>query len=122
LIRLFLALIFSELSSREPRAELGYKIMVGADSGDPAQPLVVTHQPPLPLEEAEQTVQGLRMNQVEKMLVQTVYLRSKSRLMELDKEMRQSLQSVDLCPTISGSPPVLSIPILSPSLPYGTLS
>lgn len=99
------------MSALDPRAELGYRVIISVDNVDPAQPLGVTHQPPLSAEETNLTHQGLRTNQLEKIIVQTVYLRSKSRLGELKKTLEHML---DIECTLRGSPPILSIPILTP--------
>lgn len=104
---------FRELSTHDPKAELGYRVIIAVDPVDPALPLGVTHQPNLPAGEAAQTAEGLKTNQLEKILVQTVHLRSKHRLAELQKEVEIYLS---LECTLQGSPPVLSIPILSPCI------
>jgi hypothetical protein len=106
-------MFFRELSAHDPRAELGYRIIISVDAVDPALPLGVTHQPALPAIEAAQSAEGLKTNELEKIIVQTVHLRSKHRLTELKKEVEiyLSLECVLL-----GTPPVLSIPILAPCL------
>ncbi|CAG7734428.1 unnamed protein product [Allacma fusca] len=104
---------WKELSVLDPKAELGYRMIISVDAADPAQPLGVTHQPPLTPEEATQTGEGLKTNQLEKIMVHTIYLRSRNRLSELRKEIELAL--VTEC-TLQGSPPVLSIPILTPCL------
>ena len=106
-------LIFRELSTLDPKAELGYRVIISVDQADPAQPLGVSHQPPLTAEEAAQTGEGLKTNQLEKIMVHTVYLRSRNRLSELRKEVELALGTE--C-TLHGSPPVLSIPVLTPCM------
>jgi mediator of RNA polymerase II transcription subunit 14 len=105
--------IYRELSTHDPKAELGYRVIIAVDPVDPALPLGVTHQPPLPDGETLPESEGLKTSQLEKILVQTVYLRSKYRLAELVKEV-EHLLSLEC--NLQGSPPVLSIPILSPCL------
>ncbi|XP_021960036.1 mediator of RNA polymerase II transcription subunit 14 isoform X1 [Folsomia candida] len=101
---------WKELSALDPKAELGYRLVISTDPADPAQPLGVTHQPPLTMEEANQTCEGLRSNQLEKIMVHTVYLRSKNRLSDLKKEVEIFL---GVSCTLQGSPPILSIPVLA---------
>lgn len=101
---------FRELSALDPKAELGYRLIISVDFSDSAQPLGVSHQPQLSPDEVVQTEEGLKHNQLEKILVQTVYLRSKNRLTELKKEVEHFL-GMDC--TLQGSPPILSIPILT---------
>lgn len=103
------------MSALDPKAELGYRVIISVDYNDPAQPLGVSHQPPLSAEETILTEDGLKHNQLEKILVQTVYLRSKNRLTELKKEVEHFLE-MDC--TLQGSPPVLSIPILANCFKY----
>jgi mediator of RNA polymerase II transcription subunit 14 len=102
--------LLRELSALDPKAELGYRFVISSDPSDPAQPLGVTHQPPLSTEETSQTCEGLRNNQLEKILVHTVYLRSKNRLSDLKKDIELFL---NIESTLQGSPPILSVPILS---------
>lgn len=40
-------LYWRELSQKEPRSELGYKLTVQVDQHDSARPLAVVHSPPL---------------------------------------------------------------------------
>jgi len=107
--------LYRELSALDPKAELGYRVIISVDFNDPAQPLGVSHQPPLSSEETIQTGEGLKNNQLEKILVQTVYLRSRNRLTELRKEVEHFL-GMDC--SLQGSPPILSIPILTHCLRY----
>ena len=104
---------WKELSASYPKAELGYRLIISVDAADSTQPLSVLHQPPMSSEEANQTGEGLKTNQFEKIMVHTIYLRSRNRLTELRKELELSLGSEY---TLGGSPPVLSIPILTPCL------
>lgn len=98
-----------ELSSHDPRAELGYRLIISVDATDPSQPLGITHQPALHGDETSVASKGLRINQLESFLIQTVHLRSKHRLTDLQKELELSLS---LSCTLEGVPPVLIIPIL----------
>lgn len=38
---------FRELTSKDPRSELGYKLTIQVDQHDPARPLAVVHIPSL---------------------------------------------------------------------------
>ncbi len=101
-----------ELSLHDPRAELGYRVIIAVDALDPAQPLCVTHQPTLNEDDVSTAVEELRTNHLEKFLIQIVHLRSKHRLVELRKEIELNL-SLDC--SLEGFPPVLSVPVLATS-------
>jgi len=40
-------ILFRELTSKDPRSELGYRLTIQVDQHDPARPLAVVHIPSL---------------------------------------------------------------------------
>ncbi|XP_012231892.1 mediator of RNA polymerase II transcription subunit 14 isoform X4 [Linepithema humile] len=105
-----------ELTSKDPRSELGYKLTVQVDQHDPARPLAVVHIPSLGSKESEIAHRAIRSDQLsmECLLVHTIYIRTRSRLSELKQELQTMLKDVEC--TLAGSPAILSVPILQPCL------
>ncbi|XP_012271319.1 mediator of RNA polymerase II transcription subunit 14 isoform X2 [Orussus abietinus] len=105
-----------ELTSKDPRSELGYKLTVQVDQHDPARPLAVVHVPSLGSKESEIADRAIRSDQLsmECLLVHTIYVRTRSRLSELKQELQSMLKDVEC--TLAGSPAILSVPILQPCL------
>ncbi|XP_032682223.1 mediator of RNA polymerase II transcription subunit 14 isoform X1 [Odontomachus brunneus] len=105
-----------ELTSKDPRSELGYKLTVQVDQHDPARPLAVVHIPSLGSKESEIAHRAIRSDQLsmECLLVHTIYIRTRSRLTELKQELQTMLKDVEC--TLAGSPAILSVPILQPCL------
>ncbi|KYN27989.1 Mediator of RNA polymerase II transcription subunit 14 [Trachymyrmex cornetzi] len=89
----------TELTRKDPRSELGYRLTVQVDQHDPARPLAVVHIPSLGSKESEIAHRAIRSDQLsmECLLVHTIYVRTRSR-------------------TLAGSPAILSVPILQPCL------
>ncbi|KAI4496983.1 hypothetical protein M0802_007931 [Mischocyttarus mexicanus] len=105
-----------ELTSKDPRSELGYKLTVQVDQHDPARPLAVVHVPSLGSKESEIADRAIRSDQLsmECLLVHTIYIRTRSRLSELKQELQAMLKDVEC--TLAGSPAILSVPVLQPCL------
>ncbi|XP_072757174.1 mediator of RNA polymerase II transcription subunit 14 isoform X4 [Anoplolepis gracilipes] len=105
-----------ELTSKDPRSELGYKLTIQVDQHDPARPLAVVHIPSLGSKESEIAHRAIRSDQLsmECLLVHTIYIRTRSRLSELKQELQTMLKDVEC--TLAGSPAILSIPVLQPCL------
>ncbi|XP_059480317.1 mediator of RNA polymerase II transcription subunit 14 isoform X2 [Neocloeon triangulifer] len=94
---------------------------IHTDPHDPAKSLVVTHLPSLAQKDSEIVDKALLMEQlsIERLLVQTIYLRTKSRLAELKTELETMLKDVDLdivTGQLQGSPAILSVPVVQPCL------
>eukprot|EP00095_Tigriopus_kingsejongensis_P000362 snap_masked-scaffold319_size207808-processed-gene-0.2 protein:Tk00362 transcript:snap_masked-scaffold319_size207808-processed-gene-0.2-mRNA-1 annotation:"mediator of rna polymerase ii transcription subunit 14" len=106
-----------ELMSRDPNSELGYRFSVQVDPHDPAKPLMVFHVPPL-ASETDMGEKAIRSDHIslERILVSSIYVRTKQRLNELKKDIQSRLKLRDLEATLHGSPAVLSIPILEKCL------
>ncbi|RLU24369.1 hypothetical protein DMN91_002457 [Ooceraea biroi] len=105
-----------ELTSKDPRSELGYKLTIQVDQHDPARPLAVVHIPSLGNKENEIAHRAIRSDQLsmECLLVHTIYIRTRNRLSELKQELQTMLKDVEC--TLAGSPAILSVPILQPCL------
>ncbi|XP_046477470.1 mediator of RNA polymerase II transcription subunit 14 isoform X1 [Neodiprion pinetum] len=105
-----------ELTSKDPRSELGYRLTVQVDQHDPARPLAVVHVPSLGSKESEIADRAIRSDllSMECLLVHTIYVRTRSRLSELKQELQSMLKDVEC--TLAGSPAILSVPILQPCL------
>ncbi|XP_033360225.1 mediator of RNA polymerase II transcription subunit 14 [Bombus vosnesenskii] len=105
-----------ELTSKDPRSELGYKLTVQVDQHDPARPLAIVHVPSLGSKESEIADRAIRSDQLsmECLLVHTIYVRTRSRLLDLKQELQTMLKDVEC--TLAGSPAILSVPILQPCL------
>ncbi|XP_054267906.1 mediator of RNA polymerase II transcription subunit 14-like [Macrosteles quadrilineatus] len=111
-----------ELTSKDPRSELGYRLTVMVDTHDPARPLSVVHVPTLgnkvglSTEETEIADRAIRSDllSMERLLVHTIYVRTKSRLSDLKTELQTMLKDVEC--QLQGSPAILSVPVLQPCL------
>ncbi|XP_049856745.1 mediator of RNA polymerase II transcription subunit 14 [Schistocerca gregaria] len=105
-----------ELTCKDPRSELGYRLTVQVDTHDPARPLTVVHLPSLGNKEYEIADRAIRSDllSMERLLVHTIYVRTRSRLSELKQELQTMLKDVE-CP-LQGSPAILAVPVLSPCL------
>lgn len=100
----------------ETAADVGYRLTVQVHSSDHTRPLHIQHTPQLSSKEAQQTDQAFKSDQlsIEKLLVHTVYIRTKQRLNELKLDIQKRLPSAEC--TVVGSPAVLHVPILHPCL------
>uniref|UniRef100_A0A1B6LA62 Mediator of RNA polymerase II transcription subunit 14 n=1 Tax=Graphocephala atropunctata TaxID=36148 RepID=A0A1B6LA62_9HEMI len=111
-----------ELTSKDPKSELGYRLTVLVDTHDPARPLSVVHVPTLGnkvgfgTEENEIADRAIRSDllSMERLLVHTIYVRTKSRLSDLKTELQTMLKDVEC--QLQGSPAILSVAILQPCL------
>lgn len=111
-----------ELTSKDPRSELGYRLTVLVDIHDPARPLSVLHVPALGnkvgghSEECEIADRAIRSDllSMERLLVHTIYVRTKSRLSDLKTELQTMLKDVEC--QLQGSPAILNVPVLQPCL------
>ncbi|XP_071483080.1 mediator of RNA polymerase II transcription subunit 14-like [Diadema antillarum] len=91
-----------------------YKLSVTIDDDDVAKPLQVLHDPPLEMVDAKQVNQAIRCDHlaVERLLVETVLVRSRMKLMELQGQLEKDLPGYKC--QVSGTPPLLKIPIVKP--------
>lgn len=87
-----------ELTTRDPKSELGYRLTIQPDTNDTARPLTVSHSPPIgnkeTLEVAERSVRSEHLS-MERLLVHTVYIRSLARLNDVKAEFQSFLKDVD---------------------------
>lgn len=87
-----------ELTTRDPKSELGYRLIIQPDLNDTARPLTVSHSPPIgnkeTLEVAERSVRSEHLS-MERLLVHTVYVRSLARLNDVKAEFQSFLKDVD---------------------------
>lgn len=97
-------------------AEQTYRLTVQVHATDPTRPLQVLHTPPLDGRESQQADEAFKSDQlsIEKLLVHTIYIRTKQRLNELKEQIQKRLGDIEC--TVVGSPAVLNIPILQPCL------
>ena len=97
----------------------GFCFSVQVDQYDPNQPLTILHTPNLTTGKearaAEKVIRGGLIS-LERILVHSIYIRTRARLADLRDDLRQRLGLGDVEPTLHGSPAVLSIPILQPCL------
>lgn len=86
-----------ELTNKDPKSELGYRLTIQTDPNEIAKPLAVCHLPSIGSKEAEVAHRAVRSDQLsmERLLVHTVYLRSLSRLNDLKGELQSFLKDVD---------------------------
>lgn len=105
-----------ELTTKDPKSELGYKLSIQVDQGDAARPLAVVHVPSLGSKEEEIADRAIRSEQLsmECLLVHTIYIRTRNRLNELKQEVQGMMKDVEC--TLNGSPAILAVPILQPCL------
>lgn len=107
-----------ELMTTDPNSELGYRFSVQVDPHDPAKPLMVFHVPALAADEADIADSAIRSDHIsmERLLVHSIYVRTRSRLNELKKDLEKRLNLGDVEASLHGSPAVLSVPILEKCL------
>lgn len=87
-----------ELTSKDPKSELGYRFTVQTDPGDNSRPLTVLHMPPLGAKESTEVAdRAVRSDllSMERLLVHTVYIRSLARLNDIKVEFQTFLKDVD---------------------------
>ncbi|KAF2357663.1 Mediator complex subunit Med14 [Trinorchestia longiramus] len=101
------------------KTSLGYRLTVQIDPYGPGRPLNLVHTPALPQKECEVAERAIRTEQLsmERLLVHTIYLRTKTRLTHLKQTLDSKLGlTTDKC-VVSGSPAMLQVPLLVPCLP-----
>lgn len=94
-----------------------FKLSVSIDEDDVAKPLQVLHDPPLEMVDAKQVNQAIQCDHlsIERLLVETVLVRSRNKLKELQDQLGKDLPGVKTF--IEGSPALLYIPIVKPCSP-----
>ncbi|BES92650.1 U1 small nuclear ribonucleoprotein C [Nesidiocoris tenuis] len=105
-----------ELTSKDPKSELGFKLTLQVCQHDPARPLQVCHVPTLGAKDAELVEKGIKPELVsmEHLLIQTIYTRTRSRLSELKTHIQRIVNNLTC--VMEGCPSVLSVPVLYPYL------
>lgn len=105
-----------ELTTKDPRFELGYRLTVQVDNHDPARALAVVHVPSLGNKECEIADRAIRSEvlSMERLLVHTIYVRTKSRLNDIKLELQGMCKDVEC--KLQGSPAILSVAVLQPCL------
>uniref|UniRef100_A0A146LY05 Mediator of RNA polymerase II transcription subunit 14 n=4 Tax=Lygus hesperus TaxID=30085 RepID=A0A146LY05_LYGHE len=105
-----------ELTSKDPKSELGYKLTLQVCQHDPARPLQVCHVPMLGTKDAEVVDKGVKPELVsmEHLLIQTIYTRTRSRLSELKTHLQRIVNNLNCI--MDGCPAVLSVPVIHPFL------
>ena len=95
--------------------DLGYRFSIQVDPHDSFKPLSIVHMPPLNLKDSEMTERVIRSENLsmERLLVHSIYVRTRARLQDLKTEIQDRLlKGSDNEASLHGTPPVLSIPIL----------
>ncbi|XP_050393117.1 mediator of RNA polymerase II transcription subunit 14 [Patella vulgata] len=97
-----------------------YKLSVHVCEEDDGKPLQITHFPPMSPEECTKVGLAIKSDQlsIEKLLMQTIEVRTYAKLRELSKEMQRYVS--DKC-EIRDMPAALHVPILSPCMPSEVL-
>lgn len=106
-----------ELTSKDPKSELGYKLTVQTDPNDKARPLAVIHLPSIGNKESSEVADRAVRSELlsmERLLVHTVYIRSLSRLNDIKVEFQTFLKDVEY--HLQGTPAILTVPVLNPCL------
>ncbi|KAJ3641160.1 hypothetical protein Zmor_027677 [Zophobas morio] len=105
-----------ESANKDLRSELGYRLTIQVDTHDPARPLAVLHVPSLGNKESEVADRAIRSEilSMERLLVHTIYVRTRSRLTDIKLEIQTMLKEVEC--NLQGSPAILSVAILQPCL------
>lgn len=87
-----------ELTSKDPRSELGYRFTVQTDPTDNARPLTVLHMPSIGAKEsteiADRSVRSDHLS-MERLLVHVVYVRSLARLNDVKIEFQTFMKETD---------------------------
>ncbi|XP_030837871.1 mediator of RNA polymerase II transcription subunit 14 [Strongylocentrotus purpuratus] len=91
-----------------------FKLTVSIDDDDVAKPLQVLHDPPLDMVDAAHVNQAIRCDHlsVERLLVETVLVRSRLKLKGLQEELEKDLPGCKC--HVEGSPSLLYIPVVKP--------
>lgn len=106
-----------ELTIKDPKSELGYKLTMQTDQSDPTRTLAVIHIPSIGQKEsteiADRAIHSDHLS-MERLIVHTVYIRSVQRLTELKTEFQKFLKNTEYL--IQGTPAILTIMVLNPCL------
>ncbi|XP_022095205.1 mediator of RNA polymerase II transcription subunit 14-like [Acanthaster planci] len=91
-----------------------YSLSVGIDTNDTAKPLQINHDPPLSVEDANEVNRAIRCDRlsIERLLVETILMRSKVKLKELQSILEKELTNTKTL--IENTPPLLYVPIIEP--------
>ncbi|XP_033637879.1 mediator of RNA polymerase II transcription subunit 14-like [Asterias rubens] len=91
-----------------------YSLSIGIDTNDTAKPLQINHEPQLSMEEATDVNRAIRCDRlsIERLLVETILMRSKVKLKELQILLEKELTNVKTM--IEGTPAILYMPIIEP--------
>lgn len=87
-----------ELTNKDPKSELGYRLKIQTDPNDSARPLAVIHLPSIGSKESSEVAdRAVRSDllSMERLLVHTVYIRSLSRLNDIKVEFQSFLKDVE---------------------------
>ncbi|XP_065205637.1 mediator of RNA polymerase II transcription subunit 14 [Planococcus citri] len=105
-----------ELTAKDPKSELGYTLTLLVDMNRPDRPLSIVHVPSLGCSETDMVEETISTDHLsmEKLLVHTIYIRTKNRLVELKKEIKSKVKGIQY--TLQGTPAILSLSILIPCL------
>uniref|UniRef100_A0AAG5D4U4 Mediator of RNA polymerase II transcription subunit 14 n=1 Tax=Anopheles atroparvus TaxID=41427 RepID=A0AAG5D4U4_ANOAO len=105
-----------ELTNKDPKSELGYRLTIQTDPNDAAKQLAILHVPSIGNKEADIADRAVRSDllSMERLLVHTVYVRSLARLNDVKAELQLFLKDVDY--HIQGTPAMLTVPVLNPCL------
>ncbi|KFB48722.1 hypothetical protein ZHAS_00016725 [Anopheles sinensis] len=105
-----------ELTNKDPKSELGYRLTIQTDPNDAAKQLAILHVPSIGNKEADIADRAVRSDllSMERLLVHTVYVRSLARLSDVKAELQLFLKDVDY--HIQGTPAMLTVPVLNPCL------
>lgn len=87
-----------ELTTKDPKSELGYRFTVQTDPNDSARPLTVIHMPSISAKEtreiADRSVRSDLLS-MERLLVHTVHIRSLARLNDVKVEFQSFLKDAE---------------------------
>lgn len=87
-----------ELTSKERRSELGYRLIIQSDSNGPSKSLTVLHVPSLSFKDTSDVTDRIICSDhisMERLIVHTIYIRSVSRLSDLKVEFQTLLKDSD---------------------------
>ncbi|XP_052862208.1 mediator of RNA polymerase II transcription subunit 14 isoform X2 [Anopheles cruzii] len=105
-----------ELTNKDPKSELGYRLTIQTDPNDCSKQLAILHVPSIGSKEADIADRAVRSDllSMERLLVHTVYVRSLARLNDVKTELQHFLKDVEY--NIHGTPAMLTVPVLNPCL------
>lgn len=103
-----------ELTNKDPKSVLGYRLMIQTDQNDSTKQLAILHIPSIGTKEVDIADRAVRSEllSMERLLVHTVYVRSLARLSDLKTELQLFLKDVDY--NILGTAAMLTVPVLNP--------